>query len=99
MTCGEWLKRNYPRGKSLFEEKRERVSKAFIEEYLRLQPTSRKQFDCERRRSILSSASMMKYYGVKRWRELIEVLGLPLYEKEKREVRVTVWMDMDGESI
>ena len=65
--------------------------------YLRLKPTSRKQFDRERRRTTLSSASMMKYYGVKRWRELIEVLGLPLYEKEKREVRVTARVDMDGE--
>lgn len=97
VTCGEWLKRNFSSEKFQFEEKRERVSKAFVEEYLRLKPTSRKQFDRERRKTILSSSSMMKYYGVKRWRELIEVLGLPLYEKEKREVQVMVRVDMDGE--
>lgn len=76
MTCGEWMRRNYPKNDISDEEEKQRITAAFLEDYERIRPRSAREFDRNRSASTPCWATVCRHYGVTRWLELLAVLGL-----------------------
>lgn len=103
-TLSQWLTENYPTPKTTYNEHKEKHTKAFVEEYLRLRPSSGDDFDRRRQNGVIGWRGLAPYYNVKSWRKLLNALDLPLpqakpKERVKQKFNVTVYTDLDFEAM
>ena len=59
-TLGEWLNKNYPTQKPTRNELKEKYVKQFVEEYLRIKPTTQYQFNINKNKKTKSWLTMQK---------------------------------------
>ena len=85
MTLSRWLKENYPTPKITYEQRKEKHTKAFVEEYLRLLPKSSDDFDRRRQKGIISWRGLAPYYNVTGWHSLLQTLNLPHPQPEQKD--------------
>lgn len=100
LTPTEWLQDNYPEHYPSQQEMIDRHTKAFIEDYLRLQPKSADDFNERRSDKSRGWRCVARYHHLGTWTNLINHLNLPRYsdEKPKRtpsKVTVVVHNDYD----
>ena len=104
MTLSRWLKENYPTPKITYEQRKEKHTRAFVEEYLRLSPTSSDDFDRRRQKGVISWRGLAPYYNVTSWHNLLKTLDLPVpkpnpKERVKQKFKVIVSTDLDFEAM
>ncbi len=104
MTLSKWLKENYPTPKITYEQRKEKHTEAFVEEYLRLRPESSDDFDRRRQKGVISWRGLAPYYNVTSWHNLLHSLDLPVpkpnsKERVKQKFKVTVATDLDFEAM
>lgn len=104
VNLSQWLQENYPVPKITYEERKEKHTKAFIEEYLRLLPSSSDDFDHRRQSGVISWRGLAPYYNVTSWHNLLHVLDLPVpkpnpKERVKQKFKVIVSTDLDFEAM
>ena len=100
INLSEWLKINYPTYTPTFEELKNKYTHEFIEEYIRLKPTSEEDFNLRRNKSTKTWITVAKYNGTTSWRELLRTLSLPEYSnrfrsKKRTSFKVHVQTDLD----
>jgi hypothetical protein len=100
ITLGEWLEQNYPTPKPDREVVKQRYTQEFVEEYIRIKPTSSDDFNKRRSPYVKTWISVAKYHNVKSWCALLSVLALPSYSyvsraKKRTKFNVTVHTDCD----
>ena len=97
LTPTEWLQTNYPEHYPSAQEMINRHTKAFIEDYLRLQPKSADDFNERRSDKSRGWRSVARYHHLGTWTNLIKHLGLPKYTEAKDQVapKVTVVVHND----
>ena len=103
-TLSQWLQENYPVPKITYEERKEKHTKAFIEEYLRIRPSSSDDFDHRRQRGVISWRGLAPYYNVTSWHNLLKAINLPVpkpnpKERVKQKFKVIVSTDLDFEAM
>ncbi|MBQ8333188.1 MAG: sigma-70 family RNA polymerase sigma factor [Clostridia bacterium] len=76
ITCGEWMKRNYPKTDISPESETKRLTAAFLEDYRRIKPRSAREFDRNRSPSTPCWITVCRHHGLTRWRQLLAHLGL-----------------------
>lgn len=79
LTLQEWLDRNYPTEKTSLDELHAQATQDFIREYLRIQPVSAEDYNARRTHPSRGWYAIAKYNHTRRWRILLEKLGLPIY--------------------
>ena len=102
MTAAEWLNQRYPNRLPTAEEKRNIYTTIFVSEYNRLKPCGPKDFETRRdKENSRSWFQTAKYHGLQSWNKFIKYLGLPIYDKQGREInqntngiKVTVYTDI-----
>lgn len=104
VNLSQWLQENYHVPKITYEERKEKHTKAFMEEYLRLRPTSSDDFDRRRQKGIISWRGLAPYYNVTSWHSLLNALNLPHPQPEqkkrvKQKFNVKVYTDLDFEAM
>ena len=104
VNLSQWLQENYPVPKITYEERKEKHTKAFVEEYLRLLPSSSDDFDHRRQSGVISWRGLAPYYNVTSWHNLLHSLDLPVpkpnpKERVKQKFKVTVSTDLDFEAM
>ncbi len=104
VNLSQWLQENYPVPKITYEERKEKHTKAFVEEYLRLHPSSSDDFDHRRQSGVISWRGLAPYYNVTSWHNLLKTLALPVpkpnpKERVKQKFKVTVSTDLDFEAM
>lgn len=104
MTLSQWLRENYPTPGITYEERKEKHTKAFKEEYLKLAPESSDDFDRRREKGVISWRGLAPYYNVTSWHNLLHALELPVpkpkhTERVKPNFNVTVYTDLDFEAM
>ena len=104
VNLSQWLQENYPVPKITYEERKEKHTQAFKEEYLRICPKSSDDFDQRRRSGVISWRGLAPYYNVTSWHNLLKVLDLPVpkpssKERVKQKFKVTVLTDLDFEAM
>lgn len=97
-NLSQWLAGNYPVKKETFEERKARHTENFIEDYVRIKPKSAKEFNRKKRSETVGWGSMVKYYGVTKWRELLKILNLKPYgdtrkKSDGKEISVRIHSD------
>lgn len=85
LTPTEWLQANYPEHYPSHQEMVDRYTKAFIEDYLRLQPKSADDFNERRSDKSRGWRCVARYHHLGTWTNLIKHLGLPKYSDAKSE--------------
>lgn len=103
-TLSRWLEENYPIPKTTYEQRKEKHTKAFIEEYLRLRPSSSDDFDHRRQSGVISWRGLAPYYNITSWHNLLYALDLPVpkpnpKERVKQKFKITVETDLDFEAM
>ena len=83
VTLRQWLDENYPARKPPPEEALQRITEAFIADYLRIRPKSADEFDAGRTPGSPCWRTVAARYRTRRWRELLKKLELPLCSGEK----------------
>ena len=104
VNLSQWLQENYPTPKITYEERKEKHTKEFVAEYLRLMPSSSDDFDHRRQKGVISWRGLAPYYNVTSWHKLLTVLELPLprpkvKERVKQKFKVIVDTDLDFEAM
>ena len=104
VNLSQWLQENYPVPKITYEERKEKHTQAFKEEYLRICPKSSDDFDQRRRSGVISWRGLAPYYNVTSWHNLLKVLDLPVpkpssKERVKQKFKVPVLPDLDFEAM
>ena len=84
ITLGEWLQQNYPTPAPTFEELKAKYTKEFIDEYIRIKPTSEEDFNRRRKRNTKTWNTVAKYHNTKSWLILLHTLSLPSYNKRTK---------------
>lgn len=79
MPVPDWLDKYYPVVQPTEDELREKYTKAFIEDYLKIKPRSGDEFNAKRSDKSRGWRSVAKYYHLGTWRTLIRHLELPCY--------------------
>ena len=79
VTLQEWLDQNYPTEKTPLDELHAQATQEFIREYLRIQPVSAEYYNARRTHPSRGWYAIAKYNHTRRWRILLEKLGLPIY--------------------
>lgn len=79
VTLRQWLDENYPVVPPSEEETRKRINEAFIRDYLRIRPKSADEFNARRTPNSPCWFTVAQRNETKRWRGLLEKLGLPVY--------------------
>lgn len=100
MTLQEWLDKNYPAEKPDIEEKHAKATENFVKEYLSIHPVSAEDYNSHRSPASLSWFTIAMYNHTRRWRILLEKLGLPVFNsrdlpKDKTEFKVNIISDYD----
>lgn len=100
ITLSEWLQENYPAPKPNKNEIYKNRTQEFIDEYIRLKPTSSDDFNKRKDPKIKTWASIANYNGVKTWCALLEVLSLPSYSrithtKHRKTFEISITTDCD----
>lgn len=100
ITLGEWLQENYPTPKPDKTELKKKYTQDFIDEYIRLKPTSSDDFNNRRNSKIKTWISIANYNGVKTWCELLDKLSLPSYSrithtKHRKTFDISITTDCD----
>ena len=97
LTPTEWLQTNYPEHYPSAQEMIDGYTKAFIEDYLRLQPKSADDFNARRSDKSRSWRCVARYHHLGTWTSLLKHLGLPKYTeaKDRTSSRVTVVVHHD----
>ena len=90
ITLGEWLQQNYPTPAPTFEELKDKYTKEFIEEYIRIKPTSEEDFNKQRKRNAKTWNTVAKYHNTNSWLSLLQTLSLPSYNKSTNSKNRTV---------
>ncbi len=103
-TLSQWLQENYPVPQITYEERKEKHTNAFVEEYLRLHPSSSDDFDHRRQKGVISWRGLAPYYNVTSWHNLLKTLDLPVpkpnpKERVKQKFKVIVSTDLDFEAM
>lgn len=81
VTLRTWLDRNYPSPPPSREEAKAKATESFIRDYYQIQPVSAEEFNRKRTAASPCWYTVAGYHQVRRWRELLEKLGLPVYVK------------------
>lgn len=80
ITLREWLEKNYPQEVPPLSEAHSKATEDFVREYLRIRPVSGEDYNARRARpASLCWMTIAKYNHTRRWRILLEKLGLPVY--------------------
>ena len=100
LTPTEWLQTNYPEHYPTQDDLKDMYTKAFIEDYMRLQPTSADDFNERRSDKTRGWRCVARYHHLGAWTSLIKHLGLPKFsdvkpEREPSKVTVVVHNDYD----
>ena len=100
ITLGEWLEQNYPVHKVSRDELKEKYTKEFLEDYERIKPKTQEEFNRKRSKETKSWQTVAVYHGVKSWRALLEVLGLPSYsvkqlDRTQPNIKVNIFTHYD----
>lgn len=97
LTPTQWLQANYPEHYPTQDELKDQFTKAFFEDYLRLQPTSAEDFNQRRSDQSRGWRCVARYHHLGTWTSLIDHLGLPKYSDPKDRVpaKVTVVVHND----
>jgi len=99
-TLKEWLQKHYPVYKPTYEERREKYTQMFIEEYCRIKPKSQKAFNRGKSPETKGWQTVANYHRTKSWRKLLEILELPSYsdalkDREPQKFKVNFFLDVD----
>jgi len=78
ITVKSWLEIYYPTYKPTQEERKITYTEAFKTEYLKIKPTSARDYNKRRNKECVSWNTISSYYGNATWLELIAILDLPL---------------------
>ena len=100
LTPTEWLQSNYPEHYPTQSDLKNLYTKAFIEDYMRLKPTSADDFNERRSDKTRGWRCVARYHHLGAWTSLIKHLGLPKFsdvkpEREPSKVTVVVHNDYD----
>lgn len=98
ITLGEWLQQNYPTPAPTFEKLKAKYTKEFIDEYIRIKPTSEEDFNRRRKRNTKTWNTVAKYHNTKSWLSLLQTLSLPSYNKRAKDrtvMKVYISSDID----
>lgn len=100
ITLSEWLAMHYPVVKPSPEEQRERLTRAFKEEYLRIRPVSAEEYNAKRTAGSPCWFTVAIHNHTKRWRGLLETLELPIYNninvpRETASLKVNIYTHYD----
>ena len=100
LTPTEWLQTNYPEHYPTQDDLKDLYTKAFVEDYLRLQPASADDFNERRSDKTRGWRCVARYHHLGTWTSLIKHLGLPKFsdvkpERESSKVTVVVHNDYD----
>ena len=100
LTPTEWLQANYPEHYPTTDQLKDLYTKAFIEDYMRLQPTSADDFNERRSDKSRGWRCVARYHHLGAWTSLIKHLGLPKFSDVKphrvpSKVTVVVHNDYD----
>ncbi|MBE6678793.1 MAG: hypothetical protein E7597_08380 [Ruminococcaceae bacterium] len=99
-TLKEWLQTHYPVHKPTYEERKEKYTQMFIEEYNRIKPKSQEAFNRDKSPEIKGWQTVANYYRIKSWRKLLEILELPSYSdtfqnRVPQKFKVNFFLDVD----
>ena len=86
------------------EERKEKHTQAFRDEYLRICPKSSDDFDHRRQSGVISWRGLAPYYNVSSWHKLLHALDLPVpkptpKERVKQKFKMRVTTDLDFEAM
>ena len=100
ITLGEWLQKNYPTRTPTFEELKTKYTREFIEEYIRIKPTSEEDFNKRRNKKTRTWITVAKYNNANTWLSLLQTLSLPSYHKHTKaqnrtKMKVYIRTDID----
>lgn len=99
VTLSEWLENNYPTQNLNFDELKNKYTNAFVEDYLRIKPKSSDEFNRKKSADTKCWQTVAKYYDVKSWLPLLNVLKLPHYGCEKYRTPVCFSVNIDSNLI
>ena len=85
ITLAEWLDKNYPTPEPDPTELRQKYTQEFIDEYIRIKPTSSKDFNQRRDPKTKTWMTVAKYHNIKTWRALLLKLSLPSFNSRERK--------------
>ena len=85
ISAGDWLKAAYGPSVPSWEDRKEKYTQMFIEEYNRLQATSGEDYDERRGEGVIRWRALLRYYPVKNWCDLLSILEQPKYYRQKEE--------------
>ena len=96
-TLSQWLAENYPTIKPTREETTALYTRQFIDEFLRIRPSSGDAFNRDRSPEVKSWQAIATRNGVKAWSPLLKLLGLTVEPKHHapHTFSVTVHNDYD----
>ncbi len=80
MTVAEFREKYFPSWNQRPEYPTEQV---FLDEYERIRPLSRKDYDCQRTVGTPVVSTILERLGVKTWTELKQTYNLPTYKKQR----------------
>lgn len=100
LTLQEWLDENYPAERPSEDERHKEATEAFVREYLRIQPVSAEDYNARRAHPSMGWSAIARYNHTRRWRILLEKLGLPIYSSRsvpdaKQQLKVNIILDTD----
>ena len=100
VNLGEWLAEHYPIQRPSFDELKNKYTKQFIEDYIRIRPSAQERFNENRGEGTVTWQTVAKYHGVDTWRKLINKIGLPVYHRPKNDrvpvkIEVNIYTDYD----
>ena len=94
INLAEWLLLNYPSEKNIKNKDRIKNTDDFIEEYNRLKPTRREDFNKKRSPHVKSWQTIASYFSLTSWQALLKELCLERYtQKRSKEIKVQIHID------
>lgn len=90
MTLAEWLNENYPIAKVTSDELKLKHTENFKNDYERIKPKTKEDFNKNRSKGTLGWQSVAKYYDCTSWLKLINILDLPVYTVTIQQPRIKV---------
>lgn len=86
ITLREWLEQNYPvKKRPTHDERKEKYTKDFLEDYYRIKPRSQQDFNRNRCPDTKAWQTIAYYHNTSTWRNLLKALNLPLYFDMRRD--------------
>ena len=79
ITLRQWLDENYPVPKPRQEDVCQRMTEAFVRDYLRIRPKNADEFNAKRTPNSPCWYTVAVHNHTKRWRGLLEKLELPIF--------------------